>query len=961
VQHAHQKGIIHRDLKPSNILVTLHDGVPVPKVIDFGIAKATEGRLTDHTLFTAFEQFIGTPAYMSPEQAEMSGLDIDTRSDIYSLGVLLYELLTGRTPIDTKELVAAGLDELRRTIREQDPVRPSTRLRTLVAEEQTTAAKRRGEDLPKLIHLLRGDLDWIVMRCLEKDRTRRYETANGLAMDIQRQLNNQPVLARPPSMAYRLEKSFRRNRVLFTAAALVALALVCGAVVSFWQAVRATDAGRREAEQRKKADQSAALAHQNAALAKKESDRARASEIAARQSLYAADMSLAYRAWHEGNIGAALESLNKHIPAASQPDFRGWEWRYLWGACQSDELYTFTNLTAGVFEVAVSPDGNILATAETYYGAAGAIYLWEMVSRKRLAAVELTDAIGSIAFSPDGNLLAYGTLHHGIKLYNLAQKAAVPLFPGGSRDWNGAGLAFSPDGHMLAAHQKDGVIMLWDLGKQMPIRTLAAPAESPSVTFLPDSKTLVTAHADDGTICLWSVATGQQLHCFTNHTADVSSVAISPDGHTLASASWDHTVRIWDLNDRRQVRVLTNHTSFVRSLVFSQDGKILASGSADSTIKLWDTTTWNEADTLRGNFQEVWSLALAPDGKLFSGAKDGAVKVWNIRPKPRAQLSLSSPTGSIGWGFRQFPDSGITIAWHTNDTFTLWRCGSLRPVGVFRKPDLQTLTNSVAVTFSPKGDRAAWVKDNGDIVVWDIPGERQVATAPWLSERDIPEARWRCFAHDYAFVAATSPDGKRVCFAAPNRLTVRELETLKELASLARSGEPPEDSMCFGTDNASIALASMTCSIEAWNLDRKEYLGPWRAHSESIEAMAFMPDGRGLVSASHDTTVKLWDLRSQKEVRRFGRTQNAWTAVAVSPDGTRVAGGEILQSIKIWDAATGQEVGLLKPAQAGPLRYLAFLPDGNTLVSAHDNQVHLWRAPSWQEIQAIQEKKSRVQ
>ncbi|HEV8541801.1 MAG TPA: protein kinase [Verrucomicrobiae bacterium] len=248
IQHAHQKGIIHRDIKPSNILVTLHDGVPVPKVIDFGIAKATQGRLTDATLFTAFEQFIGTPAYMSPEQAEMSGLDIDTRCDIYALGVLLYELLTGKTPFDARELLASGLDKMRHTIREQEPERPSTRLNTMLNADLTTAANSRRTDAPKLVHLLRGDLDWIVMKALEKDRTRRYETASALAMDIGRHLDNEPVLASPPSKIYRLQKMARRNKSVFIALGGIGTALVIGLGLSLYLFVRERQARQRAVE-----------------------------------------------------------------------------------------------------------------------------------------------------------------------------------------------------------------------------------------------------------------------------------------------------------------------------------------------------------------------------------------------------------------------------------------------------------------------------------------------------------------------------------------------------------------------------------------------------------------------------------------------------------------------------------------------------------------------------------------
>ncbi|HEY4415252.1 MAG TPA: tetratricopeptide repeat protein [Verrucomicrobiae bacterium] len=228
VQHAHQKGVIHRDIKPSNILVTTSfEGVALPVVIDFGIAKATTNQqLTDKTLFTAFEMFIGTPAYMSPEQAALSNFDVDTRTDIYSLGVLLYELLTGSTPFDVDELMKTGLDEIRRVIREEEPVCPSTRLSKLNGKELTTVAQHRKSEPPKLIRTVRGDLDWIAMKALEKDRTRRYETANGLAVDIQNYLANEAVLARPPSTIYKLQKIVWRNKLLFAGISLIAVLLV---------------------------------------------------------------------------------------------------------------------------------------------------------------------------------------------------------------------------------------------------------------------------------------------------------------------------------------------------------------------------------------------------------------------------------------------------------------------------------------------------------------------------------------------------------------------------------------------------------------------------------------------------------------------------------------------------------------------------------------------------------------
>ena len=300
IEHAHQKGIIHRDIKPSNILVTVNDGVAVPKVIDFGIAKATQGTLDGKTVFTMADQFIGTPAYMSPEQAEAGGMDIDTRSDIYSLGVLLYELLTGETPLESKNLLTRGFDEMRKLIREWEPQAPSMRLHKKKAEDQTTTAKRHSTDVPKLIRIVQGDLDWVVMKCLEKDRSRRYDSAAELTADIQRFLTNEPVLARPPSKLYRFQKLVRRNRLAFAAGSAILASLIIALFVTSWfvvkekeerdlaeKASKNSDNARRIAEealtQAETARQQSDVDLQHTEAARQQSSRDRARATAAEQ------------------------------------------------------------------------------------------------------------------------------------------------------------------------------------------------------------------------------------------------------------------------------------------------------------------------------------------------------------------------------------------------------------------------------------------------------------------------------------------------------------------------------------------------------------------------------------------------------------------------------------------------------------------------------------------------------
>ena len=422
VQHAHQKGIIHRDLKPSNILVTVNDGAAVPKVIDFGIAKATEGKLTDLTVYTDLRQFIGTPAYMSPEQATMTSLDMDTRSDIYSLGVLLYELLTGHTPFDQKDLLQAGLDEMRQIIREKEPARPSTRLSTMLEGELTTTAKHRASEPPRLLHQVRGDLDWIVMKCVEKDRVRRYDTANGLATDLQRHLDNEPVAARPPSTAYRLHKAWRRNKVVFTAVVVVVVALVVGTGVSTWQAVVATRA-RTEALQ---ARTEALKAKTKALTAQMDAERAQGNEktirIEAEHRLYVANMNMAQQVWEEDNFGR----LRQLLEDTQDSPYRGFEW-YYWQGKTHLAWKTLRGHLNAVSSVAVSPDGQRIVTGSWDDTAK----VWDAASGKDLLTLKgHIDWVRSVAFSPDGRRIATGSDDRTAKVWDAASGSEMLTLKG---------------------------------------------------------------------------------------------------------------------------------------------------------------------------------------------------------------------------------------------------------------------------------------------------------------------------------------------------------------------------------------------------------------------------------------------------------------------------------------------------------------------------------------------------
>jgi WD40 repeat protein/serine/threonine protein kinase len=948
IQHAHQKGIIHRDLKPSNILVAVQEAKPVPKVIDFGIAKATQQRLTEKTLHTQLEQFIGTPAYMSPEQAEMSGLDIDTRSDIYSLGVLLYELLVGKTPFDAKELLAAGLDEIRRTILEKEPARPSTRLSMMGKEELTTTTQRRGTEAPRLISLLRGDLDWIVMKCLEKDRTRRYETANGLAADLQRHLNNEPVVARPPSTAYRLHKAWRRNRLAFAAATAVAAALVAGLGISMWLFSKEKAARQRAT----RAEQAQYRLLQDAEALRQ---RAEEGERSALRRAYASDMNLAQQALALNNLGPAQELLRRYRPSPSNlnssllPDLRGWEWRYLWQQCHSDAQFTLCQETFEITALAVSSDGQWLAVGE-HNG--GLLSVWNLRTRRELTRLPADQGPVLAAFSPREPLLAFSTTDgnivqsrtNSLRLWNLAtRRFEANLALGGPC----RGLAFSSDGKTLVTSSfGDDQVVLWSVTEAQKLTSFSAPQTSDDDgVYLAATRDLsLAAHAmDDGQIRAINLKTGQELWCAPATDAHVTALQFSPDGRTLASgAGYAETViRLRDATTGLELSQLQGHRGYVHSLVFWPDGLTLASASSDQTICLWnlgDPRHVPPPRTLRGHKREVWRLALLPDQTtLLSGGLDGMVNLWDTTRNPRLGAHLTLPTAfskTAQW-WRFAPDSRSILALDNQGRIVQWHGSD------FQEPKtlLDLGSRACGALISDDGLKVFAGSTDGTIGVWDLPQRVLLYEFPTGKGSPCPA---RLLAQGKRLLVQHLPMGD---------FTEWDLAGPRRLRSFTGA---PVSGAFLTPDERFLFVVSM---------DTPSYMSDLRTDPAVRRTLDFhqtggaalSPDGTLLAVASRAGYARLLDVATLREIGTLRNFLQGVHGIGFSADGKRlVTCSDGQEAIKLWDVQSQQEL-LTLSAEGSLFHSPAFSPD-DTLLAARSEQgvLHIWRAPSRAEIETAE-------
>ncbi len=927
IQHAHQKGIIHRDIKPSNILVTLIDAAPVPKVIDFGISKATQGDLTEKTVYTQFQQFVGTPAYMSPEQAEMSGLDVDTRSDIYSLGVLLYELLTGVTPFEAEKYAQSGLDEVRRRIREVEPVRPSNRLGAMKEEQSTGTAKRRGMDTNRLMSLLRGDLDWIVMKCLEKDRTRRYETASNVAEDIQRHLSNEPIAARPPSTGYRLRKLIRRNKLAVGAALAVALALVLGVCVSTWEALRATHAMHDAQNAESQADAarlSEASLRQQAEAALLQSQRAEAEGLVAQGDA----LRLAGR-WEEARLQTE-QAYSKFVAAKLLPlhaDLGLWSQNSL----SPPALLTYLGHTGSVNSVAFSRDGRTAISGSDDK----TLIQWDVSTGRAIRTfVGHTAPVLCVAISPDGTQILSASSDNTLRLWDIGEGKAIHTFIGHSDQV--ICVTFCPDGKTAISGSKDNTLKLWDLSTGEVLRTFTGHSSAiVSVAVSPDGKTLISgSHV---TARIWDIASGKQTGTFSGQSDWIQSIAFSPDGKSVLSGSYDKTVKLWDPASGKEIHTFLGHTAALRGVAFRPDGKTAVSASDDNTLKLWNLETGEAVYTFAGHKGGALSVAVSPDGLMaLSASDDQTLKLWDLVPgrDPRTFNGHSDVVNGLSLS----EDGRLALSASDDKTVKLWDMASGQAIRAFTDTDAVK-----CVAFIPGGQTAISGGSGAALKIWDIASGQAVRT---LSGHK-----------GLIFCVAVSPDGHwALSGSKDSTMKLWDIASGTEIRTMVGHKDAVV-AAAFSPDGKTALSASNDDTLKLWDLDSGHEIRTFRGHGDSVYCVAFSPDGHTAISGAADKTLRLWDMATGNTIRTFAVPAGTPQSVAVSPDGKLAAAGIEDHTLKIWDIESGRELVSLE-GHASDVWGVAFTPDGKAILSAGgDNTLKLW---DLSRVQTFRELQSRV-
>ena len=877
IQHAHHKGMVHRDVKPSNVLVVAQDdGRPQPKVIDFGIAKAMDPSLAEKSVHTLAGEILGTPSYMSPEQALGDPKDVDTRTDIYSLGVLLYELMTGVLPVDTKSLEARGARET--VIQSKEPLKPSTQLR-LLADEAAPLAEKRGVRPAALVRRLRGDLDWVTMKALEHDRSRRYTTASELAADIRRLLRDEPVLAGPPSRAHRLRKFVRRYRrgVAFTASLLVVFAAASVVSLVLWT-------------------------------------RSEEARIEAR-GLYLSSLSDKYL---ESNpTTALLLALQAHdvspgveaTSALAQAVGKQREQRALVGG---------RRLTDARF----SPDGRHAATSHI----GGEVIAWDIATGKTIARFRGHEFTAFTArYSPDGERLMTCSLDGSVRVWDpRSGEEVLRFFAIGVRD-----ASFSPDGERIAVAGDRGLVaihgarngaILSQLGREALERRRVL-----SIVFDHDGRHLVMASGKS--VQVWATTDERSLVHLDGPTGTVWDARFSNDGQLVLAASEDRTVRVWHWKSGEEVAVCHGHLEAVRSATFSHDDAVVVSASMDGSLRLWDARNGALITVLASGNGPLMNVHFDPTGeRVITASRDGSARIWDARTSDELAV-LGGHDGRIVRA-RYSLDGTRLVTASVDGTARVWVRATGRLQTVLRGHEGAVSDASL----SPDNARVVTTSYDGTAKVWDAESGAMLSTS-----RRMTMLHGVAFSPTGNAFATAGDDGTaRIWNLSPanGRMgAVVERHVFYGHAEIVLSA-------VFDPAAERLVTASYDGTARIWDVESGAEIDRL-AHGDWVHAAEFSCDGTRVVTAARDATVSVWDLASGERIRVF-RHGGSVTAVTLSSDDRRVASGARDSTARVWDIASGKEL-LRLSGRGAAVNWVSFAPGGEHLLwtTAHSAWVSL--------------------